>query len=161
MKLSALIIVTLFFSSLFNSAAEARIRLRKVKDAPKTCVVMKEDPLLSRKDKFVWGTERNSVVIGDSEITIVNDLGNKVCEWAKSDFSSLGTVEDFKFYIDEYKDVIYPFLDKKELGVLMLKVPMKTCSLTEQKTMAALELPKCEKPASSKKSKKKSKKIKA
>lgn len=144
---------------LLSASNAGRIRLRKVKEAPKTCVVMKEDGLLSRKDKLVWSTERNSVVVDDSEITIVNDLGQKICEWNKSTFAALGKVDDFRFYIDEYKDVIYPYLEKKDVGVVMIKVPMQTCSLNDQRTLAALEIPKCDKPKKS--SKRNSKKTKA
>ena len=58
--------------------SQARIRLRKVKDPPRTCSVMKKDELLSRPSKPIWSTERHSVVISD-EITLLNDLGVKVC----------------------------------------------------------------------------------
>jgi len=128
------------------STANARIRLRKVKDPPKTCAMMKEDERLSRKDKIVWGTERNSVVVDDSEVTIVNDLGRKICEWDKSAFAAFGNVEDFRFYIDEYHDTIYPYVNQAGTGVTILKVPLQTCSLNEKRTLASLEIPKCDKP---------------
>lgn len=148
------------FMCLFGllSTANARIRLRKVKDPPRTCMVMKEDELLSRKEKLVWATERNSVVVDDSDITIVNDLGRKICEWNKATFAAFGNVEDFRFYIDEYKDTIYPYIAKKDVGVTMIKIPLQTCSLNDQRTLASLEIPKCEKPKKiSKRSTKKNK----
>ncbi|MFZ3229214.1 MAG: hypothetical protein WA160_03330 [Pseudobdellovibrio sp.] len=151
--------LTVIFICLFGllQTTEARIRLRKVKDAPRTCVVMKEDDLLSRDDKLVWATERNSIVI-DDELTLVNDLGQKICQWNKSAFTAFGDVASFRFYIDEYKDIIYPYIDKKELGVLIFKVPFRTCALDDQKTLITLELPKCDKPKTvSKKAKKKKK----
>lgn len=153
--------LTLFVMCLFGllATANARIRLRKVKDPPKTCVVMKEDELLSRKDKLVWGTERNSVVVDESEVTVVNDLGQKICEWDKASFASIGNVEDFRFYIDEYKNLIYPYFVKNASEVTMLKVPLQTCDLKDQRTLASLEIPKCEKPK--KVSRKSSKKNKA
>lgn len=140
--------LTLFVMCLFGllATANARIRLHKVKDPPKSCAVMKEDELLSRKDKLVWGTERNSVIVDDAEITIVNDLGQKICEWNKASFAAFGNVDDFRFYIDEYKNLIYPYIDNKGTGVTMLTVPLQTCSLNDQRTLASLEMPKCDKP---------------
>jgi hypothetical protein len=133
---------------LFNTA-NARIRLHKVKDPPKTCTVMKEDGLLSRAEKQVWATERNSVIIDQDEVTVVNDLGQKICEWDKATFSALGNVSDFRFYIDEYKNFIYPYIEKKDQGVTMIKVPLQTCSLTDQRTVASFDTPKCDKPKKS------------
>lgn len=148
------ILITLL--SLITVDAESRIRLRKVKEPPKTCAVMKEDGLLSRPTKPIWSTEKHSVVVGE-EITLLNDLGVKVCSWNKSNFSGLGDVASFRFYVDEYKEYIYPFIDRKELGYTMLKVPFKNCSLKEQVTLAKLDFPVCEKPKKS--SKKRRKKV--
>lgn len=134
---------------------QARIRLRKVKDAPKTCSIMKEDHLLSRPDKPVWSTEKHSVVVAD-DISLVNDLGQTVCTWARTDFNLLGDITKFRFYIDEYKEVIYPYMDK-DTGFLVVKAPFKSCSLSEKINTANLEFPKCEKPKGhSRKKKKKS-----
>lgn len=135
------------------SPVEARIRMRKVKDAPKTCAYMKEDELLSREDKTIWATERNSVVIAD-EVTLVNDLGQKFCQWDKASFASFGDISNFRFYIDEFKEFVYPYLDKKNGEYVVFKIPFKTCSLENLKTVAQLEFPKCEKPKKNSKKRK-------
>lgn len=125
--------------------SEARIRLRKVKDSPKTCAFMKEDSLLSRPAKPVWSTERHSLVVAD-DITLVNDLGQKVCTWDKNLFLNLGEITKFRFYIDEYKEVIYPYLETKGAGYLMIKTPFKSCSLDDKSKSESLDFPKCTKP---------------
>ena len=102
--------------------SQARIRLRKVKDPPRTCSVMKKDELLSRPSKPIWSTERHSVVISD-EITLLNDLGVKVCSWNKNLFGKTADLSQFRFYVDEYKEFIYPYLDEKENGVVLYKFP--------------------------------------
>ncbi len=133
---------------------EARIRMRKVKEPPRTCAVMKMDELLSRPAKPVWSTERHSLVVGE-QIMLVNDLGVKICSLNKDRFSSVGDITQFRFYIDEYKEVLYPYIDTKDRGFLVIKVPFATCSLDDRTTLAKFELPACEKP---KKAKRKSSK---
>ncbi len=155
----ALMLCLLFFQS-----AEAKIRLRKVKEAPKTCKVMEEDSFLSRKEKKVLGTLRHSVLIEDSvekSITLVKDKGEKICQWNLDEWSNiqqdnkLPDIKSFKFYIDEYKNVIYPFVQKKDKSYFVMSVPIKTCDLSEHYTNAKLELPKCEKPTKAKRRTKK------
>ena len=125
--------------------SQASIRLRKVKDPPRTCSMMKKDELLSRPSKPIWSTERHSVVISD-EITLLNDLGVKVCSWNRNLFGKTVDLSQFRFYVDEYKEFIYPYLDEKENGVVLYKVPFKDCSLTDKVTLSKLEFPNCEKP---------------
>ena len=149
-------VILLTLLSLITVDAESRIRLRKVKEPVRTCSIMKEDDLLSRPTKPIWSTEKHSVVVGE-EITLLNDLGVKVCSWNKSSFSSLGDVSSFRFYVDEYKEFIYPYIDRKELGFTLMKVPFKNCSLDDQVTLAKLDFPTCEKPK--KVSKKRKKKV--
>lgn len=116
---------------------------------------MKVDSLLSRPAKPIWSTERHSVVVAD-DVTLVNDLGQKICSWNKSSFTSLGEVSEFHFYIDEFKEVLYPYLELPEKGgYLLFKVPLKSCSLEDQSPTKDLDFPKCEKPKKSTKKKKK------
>lgn len=145
---------------LFNHS-EAKIRLRKVKEAPKTCKVMEEDNFLSRKDKKVMGTLRHSVLIEDDEnekgIVLVKDKGEKICQWEMNEWSNIQSenklpdLKSFKFYIDEYKNVIYPYVQKQDKSYFVMSIPMETCDLSNQITKAKLELPKCEIPSKSKK----------
>ncbi|MBY0553471.1 hypothetical protein K2P97_03010 [bacterium] len=148
--------------------SEARIRLRKVKEAPKACVTMKEDNFLSRKDKKVLGTLRHSILIEknneEPSITLVKDKGEKICQWTLDKWSSieinnkLPNTEAFKFHIDEYKEVLYPYVQKDDKSYFIMEISFKDCSLDTQITKASLDLPKCENPKKSRKpsSKKKS-----
>ncbi len=139
----------------YMNLVEANIRLRKVKDPPRTCSFMKKDELLSRSTKPIWSTERHSIVISD-EITLLNDLGVKVCSWNKNLFGKTADLSQFRFYVDEYKEIIYPYLDEKENGFVIYKVAFKDCSLNDKVTLSKLEFPNCEKPKKiSKKRKKK------
>ena len=156
----------LFIGLLLFQFSEARIRLRKVKEAPKACKTMEEDSFLSRKEKKVLGTLRHSVLIEDDasekSITLVKDKGEKICQWDLSEWSTiqqdnkLPDIRSFKFYIDEYKNVIYPYVQKKDNSYFLMSIPINTCDLSAQQTNAKLDLPKCEKPVT--KSKKRSKK---
>ena len=149
-----LAILLSLFTFLLVSNSEGRIRLRKVKDAPKTCSYMKEDNLLSRPEKPVWSTEKHSIILAD-DISLVNDLGQTVCTWPRSLFNPLGDITKFRFYIDEYKEIIYPYIDNKQTGYLVIKAPFKNCSLDEQFKSVSLEFPKCEKPKGHSRKKKK------
>ena len=153
------LILALFLSS-FSLPAHSRIRLRKVKDAPKTCAMMKEDSLLSRPEKSVWSTERHSVVVAD-DISLVNDLGQTVCTWPRSLFNPLGDITNFRFYIDEYKEIVYPYIQNQQAGFLVIKTPFQSCSLDERTKISSLEFPKCEKPKGRSRKKKKSNKTTA
>ena len=139
------------------SSAESRIRLRKVKDSVKTCSYMKEDTLLSRPEKPVWSTERHSIILGD-EISLVNDLGQTVCTWPRSVFNPISDLTNFRFYIDEYKEIIYPYVDNKESGFVEIKASFKNCTFDEQVKLASLEFPKCEKDKSKGRSRRNKKK---
>ena len=105
---------------------------------------MKEDSLLSRPVKPVWSTERHSVVVAD-DITLVNDLGHKVCSWDRKAFSEFGDITKIHFYIDEFKENIYPYIDRKESGFLVIKSAFRDCSFTEKLMVQSLSFPKCEK----------------
>lgn len=156
----------LFICLFIVQFSEAKIRLRKVKEAPKTCKTMVEDSFLSRKDKKVLGTLRHSVLIEDDDedqsITLVKDKGEKICQWDLEQWSAiqqtnrLPDIRFFSFYIDEYKNVIYPYVQKKDKSYFVMSVPINTCDLSVQQTNAKLELPKCEKPSKKKRSKKRS-----
>lgn len=127
---------------------------------------MEEDGFLSRKEKKVLGTLRHSVLIEDDvtekSITLVKDKGEKICQWDLAEWSAiqqnnkLPDIRSFKFYIDEYKNVIYPYVQKKDKSYFVMSIPINTCDLSVQQTNAKLDLPKCEKPVA--KSKKRSKK---
>lgn len=144
-------------------AEAARIRNRKVREAPRSCRLMSEDSFLSRRDKKVLGTLRHSLIIENSEdartVTLIKDKGEKICEWKLEQWQSieadnkLPEVTDFKFHVDEYKEILYPYVRKADGSYFLLKVPFKTCELSDQSTKAKLELPKCEPPK--KKSRKK------
>ena len=138
--------------SLFLSAySEARIRTRKVKEAPRACTLMSEDKLLSRPDKKVLSTERHSLVFEDTEtsLTLVKDKGEKICEWNLADLNAIAPVENFKFYIDEYKEMIYPYTQLNDGSMLVIKSPLSECSLNNKLTQMKFEFPKCEKPKKS------------
>ncbi|MEK6627034.1 MAG: hypothetical protein AABY53_00270, partial [Bdellovibrionota bacterium] len=71
-------------------------------------------------------------------------------------------ISNFKFHIDEYKNVIYPFVQKQDNSYFVMNIPISTCDLNNQVTKVNLELPKCEIPkkyASRRSSKKKSRRI--
>ena len=154
------ILISLLLIVVTVGSAEARIRMRNVKEPPRVCAMMKKDELLSRPSKPIWSTERNSLVVTDN-ITLVNDLGVKVCEWNKDMFNSIGEISRVRFYIDEYKEVLYPYIDNKERGTLLVKVPFKTCDLADRVTLNKFQLPECEKPKKEKrKNRKKSTKRK-
>ncbi len=141
---------------IFGLKVEAKIRLRKVKDSQRTCAVMKEDLLLSRPAKPVWSTERHSIVVAD-DILLVNDLGQKICTWDKAQFSTLGEITKFRFYIDEYKEIIYPYIADKDKGFIFVTTPFKSCSLEKSVNVSKVEYPKCEKPKRAGKNSKKKK----
>src|SRR3989344_749947 len=154
MVLHLSLVILIISATLLASESEARIRMRKIKDTPKTCTVMKEDPLLSRPAKPVWSTERHSVVISN-QVTLVNDLGVKVCSWNKDLFTEVADVNTFRFYIDEYKEVIYPHVDQKERGFVMFQAEFKDCVLGKKPTTVRAEFPVCKKPKKKKKTSKK------
>ncbi len=149
--------VIFFLAGLFPVSSEARIRLRKVKEAPRTCKYMTEDPLLSRSDKKVLSTERHSLVFEDS-IDLVRDKGEKICQWRPSELNTLGPIENFKFYIDEYKETLFAILKNPDESNMIIKVPLANCSLENTVTQKESFMPpQCQsgKKSSSRKRKKK------
>lgn len=153
MKLYLAIFIA-FSLSIFSNQSEARIRLRKVKEAPRVCQLLKEDKLLSRNEKKVLSTEKHSLVF-DENISLVRDKGEKICSWRTSEFDSLGSLDKFNFFIDEYKEQLYSYVQKPDLSYLVIRTPLATCSLENTLTLAELSLPKCEKPKKTSKKKKK------
>jgi hypothetical protein len=145
------------FLMLTPQADAGRIVNRRVKDAPKVCAVMKEDKFLSKENKQVFGTLKHSVVIEDN-ISILNDLGKKECQWPFEKLNIYAEVDSFNYYIDEYKNYIYPYFKNVEKNsYTMLKVSLATCEIEDSYDNDKLEFPKCSKPPAAKKSKSKKK----
>ena len=136
--------------------AEARIRMRKVKEAPRVCKVMQEDLFLSRDGKKVLGTLRHSLVFENSaensNVSLVKDKGEKICQWSFEEWNQVlknNHVENLiniKYHIDEFKEILYPYAKKADGSYFIWSISFKDCSLADQKTLAKLELPKCEAP---------------
>lgn len=145
-----ILLLSLLLISTFS--AEARIRLRKVKEAPKVCAVMGEDKLLSRKFKKVYSTERHSLIIED-DVALIKDKGEKICLWKKEDWGA----DLYKFYIDEYKEVLYAHKTNDDKSVEVIQISFKDCKLDDRLTLVEFKFPKCEAPKKSSKKKKKSK----
>ena len=158
----------LFFICSFASLGEAKIRLRKVKDEPKTCTKMKVDEFLSRPEKKIFGTLKNSVVIED-DIVVVGDLGKKLCSWSLDQFSEKLNINSpsqsnenpdhswtgqVQFYIDEYKNVLVPFI-KKDQGYKQAIISLSTCDFEKTSYTEEPQFPKCDPPKKSSKKKKK------
>ena len=139
-------VVGLFISQ----SVEARIVNRKVKEAPRVCAPMKEDSYLSRDGKRIFGTLRNSVIINE-EIIVVDDLGKKICQWPLDKLSQFAEPLTFDFYIDEYKNKLYPHI-KKENGFLVMSVDLADCSMADTSYLEKLDFPKCVKPVKKKSS---------
>lgn len=125
--------------------AESRIRMRKVTEAPKVCDYMAEDKLLSRPDKRVYSTLRYSLVIED-DIALVKDKGERICEWSLDEWNISAPVKEFQFYIDEYKDILYPFAKRDDGFIFTMKVALTDCKLTDKNNKEKFEKPACEKP---------------
>lgn len=124
-------------------AAEAgRIRLRKVPIAPKVCANMDEDKFLSRGGKRIFGTLRNSVII-EQDISLIDDLGKKICQWPTDKWQAYGDPTKFNFYIDEQRNALYPYM-KSDAAYQFIKISLDDCSIGELQTTDKLELPKCE-----------------
>jgi len=157
----------LFFILLdISSIAQGRIRLRKVKDEPKTCTKMKVDDFLSRPEKKIFGTLRNSVVLED-DVVVIGDLGKKYCSWSleqfneKMNLSSLNPESgemvwknQIQFYIDEYKNILVPFV-KKDQGYKQAVINLSSCDFENTSYTEDLQLPKCDPPKKTSRKKKK------
>ncbi len=153
------ILPTLICLSVFvltSESAEARIRMRKVVEAPRTCTTMKEDKFLSRPGKKIYGTLRNSVVV-ENDVSVVGDLGQKICKFPFEKFNRTAPIEHFAYYIDEYKNVLIPYAEKPE-GFVQYKVNLANCEVEEEYTLSSPKLPKCEAPAKKKRTAKAKKK---
>lgn len=122
--------------------------MRKVKDAPRTCTTMKEDKFLSRPGKKIYGTLRNSVVV-EKDVSVVGDLGQKICKFPFEKFNRAAPIEHFSYYIDEYKNVLIPYAEKSP-GFVQYKVNLSNCEVEEEATLTSPRLPKCEAPAKKK-----------
>ena len=154
-------IITLAITVSFCSFSEARIRLRKVKEAPKVCKLMDENAFLSRDGKKVFGTLRYSLVLETSAetntVSVVKDKGEKVCLWTGEEWNQVlknngaENLIGFKYHIDEYKDILFPYVQKADGSYFMIKIPFTNCQLTDQVTTEKLELPRCEPPKKAKK----------
>lgn len=142
-------IIIILLVSIFSPA---KIRLRKVKDAPKTCSIMKEETSLSRMNKKIFGTEKNSVVIEDN-VSLVGDLGHKLCEWPPEKFSPIGDLKNISFYINEYKNFIIAFQKNKD-SVRQVQINIDSCQFDELKTLTQVSFPKCDPPRAPKNKKK-------
>lgn len=154
MKLALLASLFVFSFSEFSEAG--RIRLRKVKESPKVCAHMVEDNYLSRKNRKVYGTLRNSLIIED-QVLVVDDLGQKICQWPSEKWATMGDLTKYKFYIDEKRNKIYSYLKNAEANQYQVaEVDINNCQLGSLQTVPELDLPKCEKV---KKSKNKSKSV--
>ncbi len=145
-------------------AEAGRIRLRKVKDAPRSCAIMKEETSLSRDDKKILGTEKNSIVI-DETVSVIGDLGNKLCEWPKEKFSEISDDPlKMSFYIDEFKNILVVYQkninEQKtfQQAVQQVQINLDTCQFGQLRTLSEVSLPKCDPPKKAKKSRKKKKK---
>jgi hypothetical protein len=146
----------------YNSEA-GRIRLHKVKEAPKVCRLMEEDRMLSRDGKKVYGTLRHSLVFEKSEnldsVSLIKDKGEKICQWSGTEWdevlknNGLNESAKFKYQIDEYKEHLYPYVAKSDGSYFVMNIPFSGCSLESQSTIAKLELPKCEVPKKAKRKK--------
>ena len=132
----------------FACLSEARIVNRRVKEAPRSCTTMKEDSLLSRDTKRIFGTLRSSVII-ENQISVVDDLGKRICQWPIEKLAQVGNPLEFNFYIDEFKNRLYPHL-KKDEGYVVMTVNLEDCSLAETSMLEQLDFPKCEKPTKKK-----------
>jgi hypothetical protein len=136
----------LVYSVLMVEVAHAgRIVNRRVREPAKVCAYMLPDKLLSKGEKSVFGTEKYSVVI-DRDLSILNDLGQRKCNWSLNQFSSYGELDDFKYYIDEFKDYIYPYIKNADQKYTILKVSLNSCQIESESNTSFLEFPKCEKP---------------
>lgn len=154
-----MIALFLILISCLNS--EARIRLRKVKDAPRVCQIMKEEPFLSRPEKKILGTEKNSLVF-DTSITLIGDLGQKQCEWPIETFSIFEEPKSAQYYIDEFKNILVAFkkMPAPQAGsniVQQLQINVDSCQISEASTLTDPSFPKCDPPKKGKKKKKSTK----
>lgn len=148
---------------LFSLLGEARIRMHKVKEAPKVCKNMEEDSMLSRDGKIVYGTLRHSLVFEKAEaldsVSLIKDKGEKICQWSGAQWEEIlknngfENLTTFKYHIDEYKEILYPYATKADGSYFVMNIPFAGCGLDDQATREKLEIPKCIVPKKGKKRK--------
>lgn len=145
MKTNILLWTAILLANLLvvSTSEAGRIRLRKVKDEPKVCSVMQEDKSLSRADKRIFGTLRNSVIF-ENDISIVNDLGKKICQWPYSSWQPMGDLSRYAYYIDEQRNALYPYTKSND-KYQFAKISLDDCTIGEMQITETLDLPKCEK----------------
>lgn len=153
-----IILILIFISSNYT---DARIRLRKVKDAPRVCQVMKEDQYLSRPDKKILGTEKNSLIF-DGAVMLIGDLGHKQCEWPLEKFAVFQEPRAANYYIDEFKNILIAFKkvqveSSNQKIVQQLQINVENCQISDLSTLSEPSLPKCDPPKKGKKKKKSTK----
>jgi len=150
--------------NLIAVSSQAKIRLRKVKEAPKTCGIMKEELFLSRPEKKIFGTEKNSIVI-NHQISLIGDLGQKQCVWSAEQFLILGDLKKISFYIDEYKNLLFAYaksvsinqksveqkINSNQKFIQQVQINIDRCQFDEMKTLTAVHFPKCDPPKKHKK----------
>jgi hypothetical protein len=153
-----IILILIFISSIYS---DARIRLRKVKEAPRVCQVMKEDQYLSRPEKKILGTEKNSLIF-DGAVTLIGDLGHKQCEWPLEKFAVFQEPRAANYYIDEFKNVLIAYKkvqveSSNQKIVQQLQINVENCQISDLSTLSEPVLPKCDPPKKGKKKKKSTK----
>ncbi len=153
-----IILILIFISSIYS---DARIRLRKVKEAPRVCQVMKEDQYLSRPEKKILGTEKNSLIF-DGAVTLIGDLGHKQCEWPLDKFAVFQEPRTANYYIDEFKNVLIAYKkvqveSSNQKIVQQLQINVENCQISDLSTLSEPVLPKCDPPKKGKKKKKSTK----
>lgn len=153
-----IILILIFISSIYS---DARIRLRKVKEAPRVCQVMKEDQYLSRPEKKILGTEKNSLIF-DGAVTLIGDLGHKQCEWPLEKFAVFQEPRAANYYIDEFKNILIAYKkvqieNSNQKIVQQLQINVENCQISDLSTLSEPVLPKCDPPKKGKKKKKSTK----
>ena len=122
---------------------------------------MAEDPMLSREGKKVLGTLRHSILIENESseagedsptISLVKDKGEKICQWTYAQWSEIlrnnkiDNIAKFSFFVDEYKEVLYPYVKKDDNSYFLMSIPFNSCEFATQSTKVTLDLPKCDIP---------------
>lgn len=153
-----IILILIFITSIYS---DARIRLRKVKDAPRVCQVMKEDQFLSRPEKKILGTEKNSLIF-DGAVTLIGDLGQKQCEWPLEKFAVFQEPRNANYYIDEFKNILVAYKkvqveSSSQKIVQQLQINVENCQISNLSTLSEPSLPKCDPPKKGKRKKKSTK----
>ena len=100
----------------------------------------------------------NSLFIED-QVLVVDDLGQKICQWPSEKWATMGDLTKYKFYIDEKRNKIYSYLKVAEANQYQVaEVDINNCQLGSLQMVESLDLPKCEKAKKAKVRSSKSKK---